>query len=160
MEKMILKFQIVLISFLTICGTSNAQLIERQLTSSGGGQESVATSYFSYSIGEPITGTINGSLVLTQGMQQGYKVLSSTINNSIETIRLYPNPTSDYFSLSGVDDHNIKSVSIRDIYGRLVMGDVLILNGMYDISKLTSGYYFIECNMQNSVVQTGALIKM
>lgn len=94
------------------------------------------------------TGT-NSSFVLSEST-------TSSIDLEKESISIYPNPASEFISISG---NSLEyEYSIYNIQGRLVSQSILKENSNVDISNFESGLYFI--NIQNeSKVTTKKFIK-
>ena len=77
-----------------------------------------------------------------------------TEENQLAKLKIYPNPTSNSFEVSGINDGTIK---IIDIQGRTVkqmdLGD-----NTYSISELIPGIYFVKITAEKSST-TKQLIK-
>lgn len=88
-----------------------------------------------------------------------YKYLDPTLSNDefVETqsFKLYPNPTSSYFSISS--NMEIKNLEVFDILGKKVKAFTNVRE-FYNISDLRNGIYFIKFNSKNKT-QTIKLIK-
>ena len=67
--------------------------------------------------------------------------LLSTPNNSLTNFSIYPNPTTDYLTLSGLTDQT-HFVTIYNIQGQIVKTSSLE-NKTVDVSILISGMYFL-----------------
>ena len=69
--------------------------------------------------------------------------LLSIEDNSINHIRIYPNPTTDklYFKSSIAEDFNI---SVYDILGKKVLENSVNINKSLDVSQLNNGIYIIR----------------
>ena len=61
---------------------------------------------------------------------------------SAEGMELYPNPASDHFRLSGISDEWI-GVSLIGMTGHLVRSYPVSKDGLYDISGLSEGLFFV-----------------
>ena len=77
------------------------------------------------------------------------KSSQSNEKNEFKIITVFPNPTSDHFTLDLPEDFNTEKAVMKvfDLYGRVVMekkGMEIIRN--HDINYLLSGIYFIELN--------------
>ncbi|MBC6411111.1 MAG: T9SS type A sorting domain-containing protein, partial [Ekhidna sp.] len=57
-------------------------------------------------------------------------------------MELYPNPASDHFRLSGISDEWI-GVSLIGTAGHLVRSYPVSKDGLYDISGLSEGLFFV-----------------
>lgn len=67
--------------------------------------------------------------------------LLSNNDSEFANIKIYPNPTQDYFYIKGIKNVEHVEVKLIDINGRIVIQDKL--KDVYDISHLSSGTYFI-----------------
>ena len=77
--------------------------------------------------------------------------LSITNNNWIgQEIQIYPNPASDYFSISIPKELEITTVSIYNTLGQLVF-DTNKFENIY-ISELSAGLYYISINTNKGLV--------
>ena len=63
---------------------------------------------------------------------------------------LFPNPSTDIIFIKGIDIDNIKTISIIDIHGKVVLKDIPIQN-FISLFALNKGLYFIKINMLNNV---------
>ena len=68
-------------------------------------------------------------------------------NNSI-----YPNPTSDFISLSDIDLSGVTTL-IHDINGRRIYNFKIINNNTIDVSKLSSGNYILVLQDGNKLLK-------
>ena len=67
---------------------------------------------------------------------------SSTNQESRNEIVIYPNPTSDYFSIK--NDDEITSIKIYNVMGKLVLNQKHSIGKTYSVENLESGLHFIE----------------
>jgi hypothetical protein len=78
--------------------------------------------------------------------------LSLSVNdNTLNELKLYPNPTTDYLKVSNLST-SLK-YDIKDINGRSLQKGTLIPNGQIDITPLATGTYFITFNGETSVTK-------
>ncbi|MBC6408966.1 MAG: T9SS type A sorting domain-containing protein, partial [Ekhidna sp.] len=61
---------------------------------------------------------------------------------SAEGVVLYPNPASGYFRLTGISDELI-GVSLIGMAGHLIRSYPVSKSGLYDISGLSEGLFFV-----------------
>ncbi|MFN8281710.1 MAG: T9SS type A sorting domain-containing protein [Chitinophagales bacterium] len=81
-------------------------------------------------------------------------------NNTVEKVKVYPNPTDDIFYLDGLKDFVGQTISIRDISGKEVYRTVFTgkLLSSKDIG-LTSGTYIIQLtNERTQQTQIGKIL--
>ncbi len=79
--------------------------------------------------------------------------LTVGINNNIFTnndISVYPNPTIDVINFEGKNIKEIKSVSLFDISGKLLLQNTF--SKQLDISRFKAGIYFIQLHNDNSTI--------
>ncbi len=78
------------------------------------------------------------------------------INKTLFTI--YPNPTSDYFMVEGVNSNS--QIEIYDVLGKKIVTQFLTINNTkIDISELDQGIYFFRIIGEATTSQIGKLIK-
>lgn len=82
-------------------------------------------------------------------------ILSTNSFNS-EDLQLFPNPTSDYFYLTGASIKEIKSIDCVDLLGQ--KKDLVYENGKVNISHLNKGVYLVLIHTSQGTV-TKKLIK-
>ena len=70
-------------------------------------------------------------------------------DNSLNTIRIYPNPTTEKLYIKSTISDNFK-VSVFDLLGKKVMDGSLNLNSPLDVSQLHKGLYFINFEDYNT----------
>jgi len=70
-------------------------------------------------------------------------------DNSLNNIRIYPNPTTNklYFKSSIAEDFNI---SVYDILGKKVLENTVNINKSLDVSQLNNGIYIVRFDDYNS----------
>lgn len=75
-----------------------------------------------------------------------------------EEIRVFPNPTTDYFSVNGME--NLKEVVVINLVGREVKRFSASIRAKYDVSDLNSGLYLVRLiGEQGKAVKTVRLSK-
>lgn len=68
-------------------------------------------------------------------------------------LRIYPNPTADYISLTKNDF--VKQLWVTNILGRRIKSFTTSLNGKYDISELPDGIYLVSMiDAQYKIIKT------
>ncbi len=105
--------------------------------------------YNGYSLGDNSAYYNVEEAVFDAVYNQSYLTCSlSEVSNSSDDLHmtLYPNPASDWLAIKGVNSSfTANGFKVYDVYGRLVMKDVLADNNEYvNISELSSGVYFIS----------------
>jgi len=64
--------------------------------------------------------------------------------NSSDDISIYPNPTSDFITIDGIDTKEIYQIVMTDSSGRIVLEQPY--QGKLDIRKLSKGVYNVKIN--------------
>lgn len=106
--------------------------IAMQVLSSAGGYQTTSTFSISWTLGEPVTGTITGtSNILTQGFQQGNLLGTNIVPTDPEgasmNLKMYPNPAFSkvYFKVDNKEAKGDFLVEVFDITGRKIINEVL-----------------------------------
>jgi hypothetical protein len=157
------------ISALLLLGLGLTGLQAQEVIPAIGGNASGSGGTVSYSVGQVVfttnTGT-NGSVA--QGVQQPYEisVLTGTeeavgINLSVST---YPNPTSDFLTLSVFDSTPLSfqsmSYQLCDMNGKLLKSEKISDNQTsIDMSNLVPATYLVKVIHGNKEVKTFKIIK-
>lgn len=125
--------------------------IGRGSINSGGDTKFVDNSYFSWSVGEAVVGTVSNNVnILTQGFQQPDQksaVATEELKEKIEVI-VYPNPSKDYLDVVFKGDLSIETTfKVYNILGQEVVfykdrpvGQTVHL----DISHIPMGTYILQ----------------
>lgn len=71
------------------------------------------------------------------------------VKNNIN-LTLYPNPASDYFSISDAND--VISVKVYDISGKVIKSKLELMNDRFDISSLSKGTYIVSIETKTGIV--------
>jgi hypothetical protein len=111
--------------FLFILSFSNEIIQAQTSTATTGGNAFGAEGTVSYTIGQVVYTTNNGSTgSAIQGVQQPYEISIITGTGEVEGIELnfiaYPNPASDFFTLK-IENYTIENLSYKlfDAYGKI-----------------------------------------
>jgi len=136
-----------------------------------GGEASGGGGSASYSVGQMVyttnTGT-NGSVA--QGVQQPYEISVVTEIEQAKDINLsvsaYPNPTTDYLTLSisdniqASDDFSLMSYQLYDMQGKLLQTEKITGNQTsISMSNHAPATYFVKVTEGNKEVKTFKIIK-
>jgi hypothetical protein len=90
-----------------------------------------------------ISDATNPSNILSNAVYKLCVTSLTPVNESENnTIKVYPNPASDYFSLTR--NSVIKQIRISNILGKNIRTYSTSFNGKYDISDLTDGIYMVS----------------
>lgn len=89
--------------------------------------------------------------------------LSASVNKFElkEKIKLYPNPVSDTFFISGDDQifSELKEIVLYEFSGKLVFQEKITENSSYNISHLVSGSYIVYFKSDKQLLHYGLIIK-
>lgn len=81
---------------------------------------------------------INQALTIIEGSSP-----LSVADNDLNTIKLYPNPSSDIITLSNTEMFDIKNVTIISTLGKVVK-EVQLSNSSFSVSELAQGVYILS----------------
>ncbi len=123
-----------------------AQSLSPEVVATAGDTYSSSTVQLDWTLGELMTETIAGTIVLTQGFHQGNLILTSVedLAGNIGTIKVYPNPTTGSIS---VDKETIGEIQlvIMDMKGSIVLQENLSASfSEIDLSQLPGGLYVLR----------------
>ena len=100
------------------------------------------TYHIKLAIGNVGDNSLDSAMFLTAGSFRSANLLG-TANNTIEKVKLYPNPANDFIRVSAVD--NVSAVTIYDMQGRSLQQHNIGGSDMeIRIDNLTSGTYIVE----------------
>lgn len=83
----------------------------------------------------------DNNLIYQNPLYESCYMVTDIVKNKNNTVKIYPNPVKDVFTISGNDE--ILSITIFDLNGRMVK-QVNENMDRIDISTLTSGMYFVQ----------------
>lgn len=138
------------------------QAQQHEVIASAGDYFKNSNGALSWTIGEVITESLNGSNVsLGQGFQQTNIVITEIqkpLLNDI-SVDVFPNPTNDYLNVKTAKEPFLK-YQLVDMNGKIIEQNI-IENSNYKISVkyLLKGIYFIKFFDNNNAVKTYKIIK-
>lgn len=144
-----MKRKLIIAALLLVTVPAISQTKQSDVVASAGGFVTTGNVSVSYTVGEPVTGTLSaGNVVLSQGFQQGYIEVDDDIESALASdVRLYPNPVKSilYVEFGEALDEECK-VKCFDMSGRLMVdmqyeGD---LRMSIDMSEYPQGSYFVK----------------
>ncbi len=148
--------------FLLLAG-GNKLLAQQGLVASGGDATGAGGSA-SYSVGQVDFITKQGLTgKSTEGLQQPFEIYTNSIidvNNRMAAF-VYPNPTTNYVTLSVTDvQMGQMSYSLYDLQGRLLVEQKLSSDlTTISLADLPNATYFLKVTMNNSEIRTFKIIK-
>jgi hypothetical protein len=130
-----------------------------------GGNATGSGGTVSYTIGQIVYTTNSGSTgSIAQGVQQPYEIsIVQGIENLAVHLQLnaYPNPTSDYISLT-IDNKVFSNGSLQlyDINGKLIESKKIIASvEKISLASLPSATYFLKVTIDDKEVKTFKIVK-
>jgi hypothetical protein len=120
----------------------------------------------------PISGETNASFIPTQNGIYAVEVTKNscsetsdciTINSigindiSFNKLNIYPNPTSDFVNIKGLDENAI--LNIKDIGGKLIVSKSFSKSDIIDLSLQENGVYYLTI-VQNQTQMVYKIIKL
>ena len=84
---------------------------------------------------------------------------TTDINNEISQlgVKLYPNPTSESFCISGFEDN--AALRLTDISGKVILAKQVSDNEIIPISSLPKGIYIVELITKKGIIEKKLLKK-
>lgn len=134
-------------------------MFTQEVVSNGGEYFSNANGSFSWTLGEPVTETVNsGTNILTQGFQQDFEnLLGLQFLTNNESIGIYPNPfVNDVFLKCETCIQGDINLSLCDTRGRVINNKLTFIllseNALkVDLSGLSVGVYFIKISIDQNI---------
>ena len=163
-----MKRKLFIAAILMVSVPALAQVKQSEVVSAGGGYFEKDNVSVSYTIGEPVTGTVAaGDLIVVHGFQQGYIATSTEVNPGIAEleavdVKVYPNPVNTimYVELSNIEAAGCV-VKCFDMAGQLIkeseFGDDNRLS--VDMSGLPQGAYFVRVVSEDGAVVNKKIMK-
>jgi hypothetical protein len=144
--------------------TLTAQTIDKQIVATAGTTMSTASYKLTFSIGEPLIGTINNTLTVDQGF---LAAASSNSTLSIEdqilsnAIKVYPNPVTDKLHIDLKNISGTVRVNIYNMTGKLLVNKNLNTqqNNLH-LGNLSNGIYLVNLHFSDyKVIKSFKIIK-
>ena len=161
-----LKVKSLRVAILLAFTFSLSTLMAQESVNATGGNTTGSGGSASYSVGQVVYTTntgITGSVA--QGVQQPYEISTVTgieeANGINLTVTAYPNPTTDYLTLS-IAEFNISKLSYQlyDMQGKLLLNEKITGNQRSIVmSNLVPATYFVKVIQGNKEVKTFKIIK-
>ncbi len=100
---------------------------------------------------------VDGAQAGVDDLQVINNTVASVNENILSSVSIYPNVTSDNFTVKNTSNIALISVTLFDINGRVVLKSNLN-NSVVNVSNLSAGMYFVEINSADAKI-TRKLIK-
>lgn len=94
--------------------------------------------------------TQNGTdiqILISEIRKVTFNEVLATAENEAENTGISPNPTSNSFTISGIN--GFQQMNIYSIDGKLVKREIIDCSQSIDISELPQGLYYVNVNKQN-----------
>ncbi|HTO14956.1 MAG TPA: T9SS type A sorting domain-containing protein [Edaphocola sp.] len=133
---------------------------------SSGGNASGAGGSSSYSVGQMVYNSYNGTEgSVIEGVQQPYEISTVSISKDFEGIRIflsvYPNPTSSLLNLK-IDNYPSNEISyqLTDLYGKLlVSGKTTGALTQVSMNAYAAATYFLIVQKNKVTIKTFKIVK-
>jgi hypothetical protein len=139
-----------LISLLLLAGTAplvRAQHLTPEVLTTAGESYAASNLYLDWTLGELMTETYAGTIVLTQGFHQPGLDQTTSIRPPavrLGSIKVYPNPTSGSLTIDR-EGSGAWQAAVLDLQGRLLMQQRLpTATSQLDLSHLPAGMYLLR----------------
>ncbi len=122
-----------------------------------GNSESTPRQSISMITGSPINGNRMGTITFTLNSS----VLSTNQNDSLENIKLFPNPSKGNITISNIQKIDLNTIEVYSVLGRLVTQISTIKREPkldLDLTRLNHGIYILKLNSINGQSRTQKLI--
>ncbi len=160
-----MKRKFIIAALLLVTVPAFSQTKQSEVVASAGGSVTTETVSVSYTVGEPVVGTLSaGNVVLSQGFQQGYIDIPDTDVEAAlaKNVRLYPNPlkTTLFIELQEVPEGDCV-VKCFDMSGQMVGSAQYDSEPRLsiDMSNLPQGAYFVKVFVDDSELVNSRVVK-
>ena len=137
----------------------------QEAVSSSGGSFSTATNSASWTVGQPVAGTLEGSThTLMQGFQQNYMTITSVEDEALTdmSIKAFPNPSHNYVNIrfEEVQLDAPRVISLVDMTGReLLREETREPMVRIKMSTYEPAVYFIKITCEDKELRTFKIVK-
>ena len=161
-----MKRKLFVAAILMVSVPALAQMKQSEVVSAGGGYFEKDNVSVSFTIGEPVAGTVaKGDLIVVHGFQQGYFATTTDINQFVTKdvdVKIYPNPVNTimYVELSNAETLG-GIVRCFDMAGQLVSEDNFADDNRLsiDMSGVPQGAYLVKIISGDGVVVNRKIMK-
>ena len=142
------------------------QIIGRKVFASGGGTEPFGSNlYISYSIGEPVVGTVTGNgLILNQGFEQSDLTIVATVDiKESLSATVFPNPAkNELVILVENNQESALNVKLYNLLGQLVLSQKIeVIRGQpiqLNVSDVGNGLYLLRLSQMSRLDYTKQVV--
>lgn len=155
---------VLLVPLLVILSHANVQA--QDSVNASGGDASSASGSLAYSIGQiNYTSVSNGSITVTQGVQQTYQITDVTGLNtphiSLELL-VYPNPAQNYvnLTLANFSSEDKNYFTLNDALGKEIKSQTInSFQTQISVQDIANGIYFLSVYDGNSEIKKFKIVK-
>ena len=155
MKYLLEKMLLLVFAILSVGDTVKAQQTEIQaVITRHNGDEQIyqlgGNDRISFPNDETMVITQNGTdiqILISEIRKVTFNEVLATAENETESIGIFPNPTSNSFTISGIN--RFQQMNIYSIDGKLVKREIIDCGQSIDISGLPQGLYYVNINKQN-----------
>lgn len=121
------------------------------------------TSITPYYVSGPIVASLSGTVADLPSANQTFSkscnatYYASIHNETLNTLKVYPNPTSNSIILEGIEMDNIVSVHLVDVLGK--RESLTLESSTVDLKSVTPGIYWLEVGLSNNSIYSVKIIK-
>ena len=131
----------------------------QQVIACAGAYAETGTHSVSWTLGECITETLsNNELILCQGFQQNWALVTAIPSWEKPSLTVYPNPSEQWIFIDGCKDKSM--VRMYDLSGHLIFENSyeqsLIELSLYDLG---SGVYILRVEQNDGVIENFRIVK-
>lgn len=139
-------------------------LCAQEVVSSAGATQEAAGYEVNWTLGEPVIETFSSvSNILTQGFHQTKLVITAIGEPEImaSELKVYPNPTSDFFIIHFSSELKDKHYSLFDMTGKMLeLNSILETDTKINVRKLASGTYLLHIGAnKTNLIQSFKIVK-
>jgi hypothetical protein len=165
-----MKRKLFIAALLMVSVPALAQVKQSEVVSAGGGFFANDNVSVSYTIGEPVIGTVaKGDLIVVHGFQQGYVITTEEpivkpgINEfTASDVKVYPNPVNSVMYVE-ISNASIVGSAVKcfDMAGRLINESIFEDDNRLsvDMSSLPQGTYLVKIISEDGVVVNKKIMK-
>jgi len=132
----------------------------QKVVSSGGDYQERSSGSLSWTIGEPVVGTVSNGNVITQGFQQSRLIIAniSEVKNPQVKVLVFPNPTSEFLTVKLSEDQTY-TMQLFNLNGQLLMEQkTKSTESKINMTIYTKGTYLLKL-INNKESNTYQIIK-
>ncbi len=142
---------------------ADAQMLSPEVLSSAGTSFVNGTNVLDWTLGEPVTATLNnGSNQMSQGFHQNDMLITAIDNNQdIAGITVFPNPTPDVINIEFAKSNENNTIELFSAEGKLVLSLSTGPNTTWqlDMNSYANGVYLLKIKNNSSKGNSYQIVK-